>query len=173
MVLDFRELRRGEAVAGIAGAALLVVMLVFSWFAIKAPFVVDGAFGHPEMKVGSGRNAFESFSLIDFVLLGASLTAVALPLLSAAKWRPRLERPLSATVAALGIASVVLLVVRIASPPDLPLPGGHVSDVESAEVVRQIGVWLGLIAAAAVACGGIAAVRAPSTTARRRATAHG
>jgi hypothetical protein len=73
----------------------------------------------------------------------------------------------------LGIASVVVIVIRIASPPDLSHTGVHVSDLQNGrdggiEVVRQVGVWFGLIAAAAVAYGGTAALR---TTAGSRAGA--
>jgi len=137
-------------------------MLVFTWFAIKAT-VLDANFTNPHTEVGGGRNAFESFSVIDLLLLVAALAAIALPLRSASQWQGGLRLPLSATVAILGVVSVVLIVIRIASPPDLVLPGGHVSDPQGAEVVRQIGVWLGLIAAAGVAYGGIAAMRAPDT----------
>jgi hypothetical protein len=169
VVLDFRELKRGEAIAGIAGVILVVVMLVFSWFAIKETGVLDARLSHPHTEVGSGRNAFQSFSVIDFVLLAAALAAMALPLLRAAQWRPELRWPLSATVGVLGVVAVVLIVIRIASPPDLTVPGGHVSDLPNAEVVRQVGVWFGLVSAAAVAYGGATAMRALGPRPERRA----
>jgi hypothetical protein len=177
LVLDFRKVERGEAIAGVAGAALLIVMLVFTWFAIKEEGVLAlPSLSHPHTVIGSPRNAFEAFSVTDLVLLVTALAAMTLLLLSAAQARPRALPTLSALVALLGIASVILIVLAIINPPDLTVPGGfHVSDAdaEGVSVVRRIGVWLGLVAAGGVAYGGIRAARAyrigaPAATASPR-----
>jgi hypothetical protein len=146
LILDFTRLRRGELITGLAGVGLLVVMLAFSWFAVK----VSPSPGSTVM--GFGRNAFESFTLIDLVLLATALLAIASPLVSASQDQFRLRHATAVIVCGLGIAAVILIAIRIASPPDLAVPGGHVSDI-NAEVVRRVGVWLGLLTAIGVVAG--------------------
>jgi hypothetical protein len=175
MVLDFKRLTRGERIAGVAGTALLVVMIVFAWFAVKQRGVFTGpGLTHPQTVVGYGRNAFQSFTVIDIVLLLTALVAIGSPLVVAAQSGLRWRALLSTVIAVLGAASVVLIVIRIVSPPDLANAGVHVSDVEGADVVRRIGVWLGLAAAAGVAVGGTSAVlqrETPNGPDRRRGSA--
>jgi hypothetical protein len=174
LVLDFRNLTRGEAIAGLAGVALFVVMIAFDWYGINA---FEVAFGEPgDIVVGGGglnrvevdlRNAFQAFTVIDLVLLLTALAAVALPLWSALG-RPVIgyHRP-GSIVAALGGLAFVLIAFRLISPPDLEIaiPGGgsfHVSDSPDEtpwEVTRKAGPWLGLVAAALIAYGGYLSAR--------------
>jgi hypothetical protein len=130
LVLDFRNLTWGEAIAGLAGIALFVIMLVADWYGINVLLV---AFGDPDPDVVRGggglnwvealtRNAFQAFTVIDLVLLLTALAAVALPLWSA------LGRPATgrirpgAVVAALGGLAFALIAFRLISLPDLELP---------------------------------------------------
>ena len=181
MVLDFRNLTRGEQIAGLAGVALFVIMLAFDWYGINGWEV---AFGEPgDIVVGGGglnrvevdlRNAFQAFTVIDLVLLLTALAAVALPLWSA------LGRPATgrirpgAVVAALGGLAFVLIAFRLISLPDLEIAipseagGGsfRVSDVSGEtpyEVTRKVGPWLGLVAAAFVAYGSYLSMRRPAS----------
>jgi hypothetical protein len=177
LVLDFRNLTRGEQIAGLAGVALFVIMLAFDWYGINGWEV---AFGEPgDIVVGGGglnrvevdlRNAFQAFTVIDLVLLLTALAAVALPLWSA------LGRPATgplrpgAIVAALGGVAFVLIAFRLISPPDLEsaIPGGgsiRVSDAGDPpwEVTRKAGPWLGLVAAAFIAYGGYLSARHPAS----------
>ena len=180
MVLDFRNLTRGEQIAGLAGVALFVIMLAFDWYGINGWEV---AFGEPgDIVVGGGglnrvevdlRNAFQAFTVIDLVLLLTALAAVALPLWSA------LGRPATgplrpgAIVAALGGVAFVLIAFRLISPPDLEIAipseagGGsfRVSETDEPpyEVTRKVGPWLGLVAAAFIAYGGYLSARHPAS----------
>jgi hypothetical protein len=176
VVLDFRNLTRGELIAGLAGVALFVIMLAVDWYGVRG---FEVAFGEPGDVVAGGgglnfvevvtRNAFQAFTVIDLVLLLTALTAVALPLWSA------LGRPATGPfrpgpiVAALGGVAFVLIAFRLISPPDLEIaiPGGgsaRVSDFPdmpgaSYEVTRKVGPWLGLAATALIAYGGFLSVR--------------
>jgi hypothetical protein len=83
VVLDFRTLTRGEQLAGVAGIALLVVMIVFKWYGLRAEGVLDES-GALTTREGATRNAFQAFAVTDVVLLLTALAAIALPLWSAA-----------------------------------------------------------------------------------------
>jgi hypothetical protein len=99
VVLDFRNLTRGEQIAGLAGVALLVIMLVFKWYGLRAEGLIDGT------REGATRNAFQSFTITDFLLLLTALAAIALPLwIAAGRQLPRPFAP-GTVVAALGPAS--------------------------------------------------------------------
>jgi hypothetical protein len=169
LVLDFRNLTRGELIAGLAGVAMFVIMLAFDWYGLKVFLLAEGEPGLQPVE-GDLRNAFQAFTVIDLVLLLTVLAAVALPLWSA------LGRPATgplrpgAIVAALGGLAFVLIAFRLISPPDLelaipPEAGGgsiRVSDVPDPnpyEVTRKVGSWLALVPAALIAYGGYLSMR--------------
>jgi hypothetical protein len=167
VVLDFRNVTRGEQIAGLAGVALFVIMVAFKWYGLK----YDSPTGTAERGIGTQEaatdNAFQAFTVIDLVLLLTVLAAVALPLW-AALGRPAVGpiRP-RAIVAALGGLAFVLIAFRLISPPDLEIviPGGESLDVSDFpdpnpyEVTREVGPWLGLTTAALIACGGYLSAR--------------
>jgi hypothetical protein len=169
VVLDFRHLTRGEQIAGLAGVALLVIMLVFKWYGVRTEGVLDEN-GAVITSEGGTRNAFQAFTVTDFVLLLTALAAIALPLWTAAG--RQLARPIApdAIVAALGILAFALIAFRLISPPEwtIDVGGGqevHLSaftdsDEARTDITRRVGAWLGLVAAAAVAYGGYLSARA-------------
>jgi hypothetical protein len=156
--MDFSTLNTGEKVSGAAGIALFLIMILFSWFGIEI-----AGFGSPE-----GANAFQAFGLIDIVLLITVIAAVALPLIALIEARVELPVALSAIVALLGIVSVILVLFRIISPPDLGIPGSvdvGFGEVDTgADTTRKIGVYLGLLAAIGVAIGGWLAMQEEGTS---------
>lgn len=170
MVLDFTKLSRGERMAGIAGIALIMGMLAFKWYGVKGGGVVHlSGFSTPDadsQNLFDSRNAFQSFTFVDLILLVTALAAIALPLLSASGRGVSLSIAPGMIVALLGVVSVVVIVIRIISPPDLVFDGVDLSPL-GAEVTREIGVWLGLFAATGVACGGFAATRVERESASR------
>ncbi len=150
--MDVSRLRRGEQIAGISGIALLLIMFIFTWF----------SFGDSGLDLG--LNAWESFGLIDIVLLLAAVAAIALAVVSATQSNVSMPVALSAITAGLGILAVLLILFRIISPPDFGL--GDVADAlgGEADVGRGIGVFLGLIAAAGIAYGGYLAMQEEGTS---------
>lgn len=156
--MDVSTLSTGEKVAGIAGIALFLIMILFSWFGIEV-----AGFGSPE-----GANAFESFGIIDIVLLLTAIAAVVLPVMSLTDSHVDLPVALSAIVALLGIISVILVLFRIISPPDLGIPDavdigfGELED--NVDTTRKIGVFLGLLSAIGVAIGGWLAMQEEGTS---------
>jgi hypothetical protein len=130
----------GYAVAGASGLALILVMLLFAWF------------GFPN---AGGIDAFKSFhDWVLFFLIFTAFAGMALALIGAAGTRADLPVTLSAITTALGVISLVILVIYLISPPSFALSGfGSVS------LDRKIGIWLGLIATAGVALGGYMAMQ--------------
>jgi hypothetical protein len=155
--MDFDRLRTGEQIAGISGVALILIMFIFSWFGIE---------GFDE-----GANAWESFSVIDLILFLAAAVAIALAVATAAGEQVNLPVALSAIVAGLGIIAVILVVIRIISPPDfgvesfaIELPGGGAVETPEIDTTREIGAWLGLIASLGIAYGGWRSMQDEGTT---------
>jgi hypothetical protein len=154
--MDFTRLNQGEKVAGVSGILLILIMFVFSWFGLK----FTGGAGAFAVSVEGSRNAWGSYGFIDIVLFITALAAIGLALLAA--WEGEMGLPVaaSAIVTGLGVLSVVLIVISIISPPDF---GANLSGT-GIEHTRKIGVWLGLIAAAAVAVGGYMAMQEEGTS---------
>jgi hypothetical protein len=144
---------RGEVVAGVSGALLILFMFAFDWFGIK--FEPPGVLIANE-RMGDAWYVYGSGDLVptDIVLLITGLAAIGLGLLAVVRGSAGVPLAVSAIVAGLGLLSVVLIVVSIINPPTFG-PG----QAAEGEHVRKIGVWLGLIAAIAVAGGGYMATR--------------
>jgi hypothetical protein len=154
--LELTRLNQGEKVAGISGVALFLIMIIFKWFGLKASAGIPGG---PSFSAEITRNAFGSYGFIDIVLFVTVIAAVGLALIKASDTDVSLPVAASAIVAGLGIISVVLIIISIISPPDF----GGVSG-SGIDNTRKIGVFLGLIAAAAVAYGGYLAMQEEGTT---------
>lgn len=157
--MDLSRLSTGEKVSGISGIALLLIMLLFSWFGYEV-----AGFGVEE----GGVNAFEAFSIIDIILLITAIVAIALPLMSATQATVDIPVALSAVVVLLGAISVVLILFRIISPPEFDLPAavdiGFGEVDQGVETTRKLGVFLGLLAAIGVTIGGWLAMREEGTS---------
>ena len=150
--MDFTRLTQGEKIAGASGLALILIMFIFSWYGVE----VGG-----ESVPDSGANAWEAFGFIDIVLFVTVAAAIGLALISASQTEVGLPVAASAVVAGLGILSVILVLYRIVDTPgDL----GAAAELLDVNVTREIGVWLGLIAAIGVAYGGWQAMQEEGTS---------
>jgi hypothetical protein len=152
--LDFTVLNRGEKIAGVAGILLILIMFIFDWFGLGISGTVQGI-SFPEVT----SNAWGSYGFTDIVLFVTALAAIALALTAASDAEVGLPVALSAIVTALGILSLILVIISIISPPDFGAP-----DVSGLDHSRKIGVWLGLIAVAAVTIGGFLAMQEEGTS---------
>lgn len=152
--MDVGRVPRGALIAGIAGVALFIIMLL-PWFGvggiveqqveIAEQFGVAGA-----EEVDTTANAWRSFSFIDIILIVTVVVAVGLAVMSAMGSSVNLPVAASALTAGLGILATLLVLYRIIDPP------------EGAE--REFGVFLGLIACAGVAAGGWLSMQEEGTT---------
>jgi hypothetical protein len=154
--MDFAVLNRGEKIAGVAGILLILIMLIFDWFGLKLSGGV-GAFG---VSVEGGRNAWGSYGFTDIVLFLTGLAAIVLAVTAASDAEVGMPVALSAIVAALGILSLILVVISIISPPDF---GANISGT-GIDHERKIGVWLGLLAVIGVTAGGFLAMQEEGTS---------
>jgi hypothetical protein len=152
--MDLDRLSIGEKIASVS-AILLFVFMFFNWFGVE----VSGVGGFSGTISGEGGNAWEALDFIPFVLLVTILAAlgVAALRLSDADYEP----PISANtvVAVLGAISVLLILYRIVDPPTFGNFGGV-----SVEATRNVGIFLGLAAAAGIAYGGYSAMREEGVT---------
>src|SRR3989442_1642032 len=104
--MDVTRLRRGEQIAAISGFALILIMFIFDWFGLK--------YGGLE----ATRNAWGAYGFTDIVLFITALAAIGLAYLSASRQRLNLPVALSAIVTALGILSLILIIISLISPPN-------------------------------------------------------
>jgi hypothetical protein len=147
--MDVSRLSRGEQIAGIAGIVLLLDMWIFDWFSYSASV--------GDISASTGGDAWQVFGFIDIVIFVAALSGIALAVIAATATEINAPVALSAVTAVLGIIATILILYRIIDPPDQDL--GDLVDVG-----RSFGVWLGLVAAAAVAYGGFAAMQEEGTS---------
>jgi hypothetical protein len=145
--LDVNRLGTGEKIAAVSAVALLLIMFIFDWFGVSGS--IDTGVGVVEFE-GGGANAWQSFGFIDIVLFVTVVAAIALAVITANASDVNLPVAGSAIVAGLGILSVILILYRIIDPP---------SDLD-----REIGVFLGLIAAGGIAYGGWVAMQEEGTS---------
>jgi hypothetical protein len=133
--MDVDAVGRGERIAAGSAIALFLIMFIFDWFGFGG--TIDTGIGSVE--IGGGFNAWQSFDFIDIVLMLAIIAAVAVAAMSAYGTSANLPVAGSAIVAGLSALGTVLILYRIIDPPS----GAD----------REIGVFLGLIASAAMTYG--------------------
>ena len=157
--MDINRLTLGEKIA--AGSAIaLFIFMFFSWFGIE----VSGPGGFEQSIPDAGGSAWDTLDLIRFVLLLTIIAAIALAVTKANRSRIDLPVSLSVIVAGLGILSTLLILYRVINPPDFGISG--LAELGGAEIdtTRKIGLFLGLIAAAALAFGGFKAMQEEGTS---------
>src|SRR3954447_9209446 len=140
---DRNRLSQGELIAGIAGLVLLID-LWFKWYGVK----VSGAGGLSSFNIGVSANAWESFGLIDIILFLVALIAIGVAVLRALNNMPDMPFPPATLITVAGGLALLLIIFRII---DTPVDTGGVDGID---VTRKIGVWIGLISAAALTYGG-------------------
>jgi hypothetical protein len=151
--LDTSRARFGDLIAG-GGGLVLLISLFLSWYSYEA----DGE--EIPAVLGIPGNGWEALGFIDIILLLAALVAMGVAIARMAGAMPRMPVSPGLLVLALGVIATLLVIFRII---DIPLPdvvGATDKEVEDSldegefEIGRSIGVFLALLAAAAVAVGG-------------------
>ena len=153
---DRNRLNTGELIAGIAGIVLLID-LWFKWYGVK----VSGAGGVlKNFSIGVSATAWQAFGFIDILLFLIAVLAISVAIARATNRMPDMPYPAGTLLAGAGAFALLLIIFRII---DTPVDTGG---VEGIDVTRKIGVWIGLLAAAALAYGGWRAMQegpAPAT----------
>ena len=119
------------------GSILLLSMFIFAWFGLE----------------GFTGDAFDALDdWVNIVLVFTAFAGMALALFG--QRRPaRRRRPLGTVTTALGGISALIVLIHIIAPP------GVAAGSVSVDLDPEFGVWLGLIASAAVAVGGYLAMQ--------------
>src|SRR4051794_16058300 len=117
--MDLRRVRVWEWLTGLAGLVLLV-SLFLPWYGTG----------------GETASGWESFAVVDIVLAIAALGAIALPLLAAAQRTAAVPQAMTALLMPFALVAALLALIRVLNLP------GDASD-------REVGVWVGAIAAVA------------------------
>jgi hypothetical protein len=144
-------MRRGELVAGLGGA-LLLVSLFLPWYGkVLSPDALDG----PVKRVSIGGpavTAWQAFSVIDILLVLLVLPAVAVPLVALTASGPAKPIAIAVIASAVGWIAVLLVGYRLL---DQPGPNEFVA--------LRYGAWLGLVGALTAWVGSWLSMRDEST----------
>jgi hypothetical protein len=146
--MDITRLRQGERIAALSAIALILIMFIFTWFDTRYGGILD-----------ISGNAWQSYGFTDIVLFITALAALGLAYLAATRQALNLPVAASAIVVGLGALSLILLLVSLISAPDVGSQG-----LVSGSTSRDIGVWLGLIATAALTYGAYLAMQEEGAT---------
>ena len=146
----------GDAIAGL-GAVLLLAALFLPWYDGEASISLPGG-GDITAEVESA-DAWQSFTVIDAALLFAALATLVAVLARALRVvAANAVVPPALVVAVAGTVATLLIVYRLIDAPTEVDAAGAAVDLA---VGRRIGIYLALVAAAAIALGGYTAVNAP------------
>lgn len=135
--MEVDKLSMGEKIAGVS-ALLLFIFMFLDWFSASA--------SNGFVTISVGGSAWDALDVIPIILLIAIVAAVGVAVvrISDAVFEPAIS--MNAVVSVLGAISFLLILYRIISPPD--------SGVSGIDVSPEVGIFLGLIAAAGIAYGG-------------------
>jgi hypothetical protein len=122
----------GELVGAISGLGLLVASFL-PWYSAG----------------GENATAWQSFSVTDLVMAAAAIAAISVALVVIARLSVSYPVAGCAVSTGFGALALVLIVYRLIDPPG------------SGDVDREIGAWLGLLAAAGITVGGYLGMQEP------------
>ena len=142
--MERSEASVGQVVAG-AGGVMLILVMFLPWFGTDQFVEVPGA-GTITAEGGS-RDAWHSFAVFDVLLFALAAFAIVFAVVGTRGW--------SLWVTAAGALAVGVVFLRLVDPPSLEDALGAMVETS---VGRRIGIFFGLIAAAAVAAGGYLAL---------------
>jgi hypothetical protein len=125
-------LASGELVGAISGLGLLVASFL-PWYSAG----------------GEDVTAWQAFSVIDLLMAAASIAALGLAVVVIARLSVSYPAAGSAISTGFGALALILIGYRLIIPPG------------SGDVEREIGAWLGLLAAGGITLGGYLGMREP------------
>jgi hypothetical protein len=125
-------LASGELVAAVSGLGLLVVSFL-PWYSAG----------------GEDATAWQAFSVVDLVMAAAAISALSVAIVVLARLSVSYPVAGSAVTAGFGGLALLLIAYRLINPPG------------SGDLDREVGAWLGLIAAAGITLGGYLGMQEP------------
>jgi hypothetical protein len=144
------RLNNGEKIAS-ASAILLFVLMFLDWFGVTSS---DDSLQFFSV----GRSAWEALDCIPIVLVAAIISPLFVVALRFMQISHKRSTSINAVVVVLGMASVLLISLRIIDPPSFGSLGTSFGTV-TYEGTLQFPIFLALLAAAGIAVGGWLALR--------------
>jgi hypothetical protein len=160
MDFDISRLRRAEQIIAGGAVAFFIFLFFFHWYGISSN--VSSIAG---VNLNISRNGWDTFTNSRWVWLITIIVALAYVLLVATQRKFELPVPPALIVAVLGADSTILILYRIIHHPTASASFGGFH----ASAGIKIGIWLGLIASAAITYGGYLAMQAAPGPARASA----
>src|SRR6266516_2970179 len=152
------RLRPGEALAGACGVLLFAVMFA-PWYEIGGNLTgVNGDVlraAAARRGIDLSRNAWQSFGVIDIVMLVAVLAAVGLLLLTLTQRSVALPVAASVFVTVLGALATLLVLYRLINEP--PLAVGAVTAPDQL-IDTKVWAYIGFVLCGGIALGGFLAM---------------
>jgi hypothetical protein len=157
MSFDASRLRRSDRIIGIGAIALFIFMFFFKWYGYSsnAPSI-----GGVNISSSFSIDAWHSFTNSRWIWLITIVVALGAVALSAGVLQLKSPVQPGVLVAGLGALSTLLILFRIVHHPTASANIGSFH----ASVGIKIGIWLGLIAAAAITYGGYLAMQDEGTS---------
>jgi hypothetical protein len=156
MNFDFSRLRRSDQIIGGSAIAFFIFLFFFHWYGASSQSPLGG--------VSAGASGWHTFTNSRWIWLITII--VALVSVAVASGALKLQSPiqLSVLVAGLGALSTLLILYRIVHHPHGGVSGSIGSVHYSVTYGIKIGIWLGLIASAALTYGGYLAMQDEGTS---------
>jgi hypothetical protein len=139
------RLRSGELLAGAAAVVLLVCLFALPWYGLNSSVASIAQ----RLGVSTSRTGWESLTALRWLILIASLAALALVYLQGTRPAPAMPATFSLIVTVLGGLTALALIYRVL----INVPGSN--DV----VDRQAGGFIALVAGILLAYGGYRSLR--------------
>jgi hypothetical protein len=158
MSFDIGRIRRAERISATGAIALFIFMFFFKWYGVSASASVGGV---NVSSSADGWNTFHNSRWIWLITIVVTLVAVAV---SAGMLDLKSPVQPGVLVAGLGALSTILILYRIVHHPSGGASTSFGTVHYSYSYGIKIGIWLGLIAAAAVAYGGYLGMRDEGTS---------
>jgi hypothetical protein len=158
MSFDISRLRRSDQIVGGGAIALFIFLFLFKWYGASASTSVGG------ISLGSSLNGWHSFTTSRWIWLITIIVGLGAVALRAGQRELSLPVQPSVIIAGLGALSTLLILYRIIHHPSGGASGGVGLGHFSYSYGIKIGIWLGLLAAAAITYGGYLAMRAEGTS---------
>jgi hypothetical protein len=140
--MDTQRLTRGQAIAALGGVVLFL-SLFLDWYSLDAV-----GLGRLLGGIDLSASGWEAFSWVDLLCALTALVAVGAAVLTATSRTVALPIDMGVAVAALGAFTAVVILYRIVNQPGP-------NDL----IVVEVGAYLGLVSAGAIAAGGWLDVR--------------
>ena len=147
----------GEWIAGVSGIVFIIVMFT-SWFSYTIGVKITTSAGDTYTPGGS-MTAWESFPIIAYIFLLAAVVAVCFAFISLLRSK---KLPVFVSILVTVLAGIVFILIlkNIIILPNLKPSRGSVTFL-SAQAIRDIGIFLGLIASLGIEVGGLLSIRRP------------